>query len=274
MNYLFWVAIALLTLPNTSYSTPWEKLSKPSARSTESIGSYSNGCLAGGVSLPLQGIGYQVIRSQNLRYFGHKKTIRFVRNLAHASYQKNKTNLLVGDISLPQGGQFSSGHASHQTGLDVDIWFRTVDRPLSKSQLRAPIAISVVDIENYQINSNWSHAHFELLKLAASDEEVTRIFVHPVIKKQLCKAEMSTDREWLRKIRPWFGHHYHFHVRLSCSVRDKHCYPQKAPPQGDGCGAEIASWKPEDMKKERHRKKFKAPIRAPEMCLAMLRDAN
>lgn len=274
MNKCLWILSISLILPITAYSTPWEQLTKPSIRSTESIGSYSNGCLAGAIGLPLQGVGYQVIRSQKLRYFGHKKTIRFVRDLARISYQQNKTNLLVGDISLPQGGQFSSGHASHQTGLDVDIWFRTVERPLSKSQLRSPKAISVVDTQKYIINKNWRAEHFELLKLAASDEEVARIFVHPVIKRQLCKTEKTADREWLRKVRPWFGHHYHFHVRLTCPDRDKHCYPQKAPPKGDGCGAEIASWKQEDMEKERHRKKFKPAVRAPEMCLAMLRDAN
>nr|WP_284676586.1 penicillin-insensitive murein endopeptidase [Vibrio sinus] len=253
-------------------ATPWERLTTPSARSTESIGSYSNGCLAGAVKLPLQGVGYQVLRSQKLRYFGHQDTIRFVRNLSFVSYQKLNSHLLIGDISLPQGGRFSSGHASHQTGLDVDIWFRMVKRPLSKGELRAPQALSVVDIQRHQVNSNWNSEHFEVLKLAATDDAVARIFVHPAIKEKLCKAESSSDREWLRKVRPWWGHHSHFHVRLKCPIGDYHCFSQKAPPEGDGCGAEVASWKPSNQTKHKHKKVYRSPKVAPEMCLAMLRE--
>jgi len=50
------------------------------------------------------------------------------------------------------------------------------------------------------------------------------------------------DRGWLNKVRPWWGHTYHFHVRLDCPAGMSTCVPQKAPPPGDGCGAELDAW--------------------------------
>ena len=35
----------------------------------------------------------------------------------------------VGDMAQPRGGPLPFGHASHQTGLDVDIWFTLTPRP-------------------------------------------------------------------------------------------------------------------------------------------------
>ncbi|MGR3490706.1 MAG: penicillin-insensitive murein endopeptidase, partial [Shimia sp.] len=44
-----------------------------------------------------------------------------------------------------------------------------------------------------------------------------------------------------RKIRPWWGHHYHFHVRLECPPGYDGCTKQAAIPAGDGC-AEAQGW--------------------------------
>ena len=133
----------------------------------------------------------------------------------------------------------------------------------------------MVHIKDYKINQdNWGQEQAMLVQLAAVDERVARIFVHPVIKEQLCKREW-TDRGWLRKVRPWWGHYYHFHVRLHCPDGDNNCKPQKAPPAGDGCGAELASWKPkpepDKAKKKKVAKKKKQPPKPPDQCLALLR---
>ncbi len=159
--------------------------------------------------------------------------------------QDLSTTLLVGDLSLARGGRFSSGHSSHQTGLDIDIWLRLADEPLSYNELQLPKPMSVVDLKKYKILENrWETRHFELIRSAAQSEDVARIFVHPVIKEQLCKQEGEKDRGWLRKVRPWWGHHYHFHVRLNCPESSANCINQAPPPVGDGCGAELASWQP------------------------------
>jgi len=239
------ILLSMVMTPLTAAS-PWEQVSAPSLDSPQAIGSYANGCLAGGTSLPLEGQGYQVLRSQRDRYYGHPEAIRFIERLAALSQQQLSTRILIGDMSLPQGGRFSSGHSSHQTGLDVDIWLKLADQELSKQQLAEPKPLSVVNLKQYQLlKDNWDERHFELVKLAANDTKVARIFVHPVIKHKLCVTEVTQHREWLRKVRPWWGHHYHMHVRLKCPQDSKNCKSQPEPPLGDGCGEELASWKPQ-----------------------------
>ncbi|TMX47160.1 penicillin-insensitive murein endopeptidase [Vibrio sp. Hep-1b-8] len=256
-------------------ATPWENIDAPSNGSPQAIGSYANGCLSGGAALPLQGEGYQVIRSQRERYYGHPNAIGFIERLADLSRNELKTNILIGDISLPQGGRFSSGHSSHQTGLDIDIWLKFADTPLSEPQLAKPTPHSVVNLEQYQLlKHNWDERHFELVKFAASDEQVARIFVHPVIKEKLCATEQSSEREWLRKVRPWWGHHYHMHVRLNCPEGSQNCKPQAEPPKGDGCGAELMSWKPQPKpaapKVSSSKPKKKKPKVLPSQCVELL----
>ncbi|SQA33737.1 peptidase [Vibrio harveyi] len=90
---------------------------------------------------------------------------------------------MVGDLSLARGGRFSSGHSSHQTGLDIDIWLRLADEPLSYNELQLPKPMSVVDLKKYKILENrWETRHFELIRSAAQSEGVARILFTPVIK--------------------------------------------------------------------------------------------
>ena len=134
-----------------------------------------------------------------------------------------------------------SGHRSHQLGLDVDIWMLPADN-LRLSQ-RARENISSISMRRQQgafVNSDWTRAHHEILKAAAKDRRVARIFVFPGAKVQMCKDETG-NRAWLRKIRPWWGHHYHFHVRLSCPKGATGCENQAPPPAGDGC-ADAQEW--------------------------------
>jgi penicillin-insensitive murein endopeptidase len=87
----------------------------------------------------------------------------------------------------------------------------------------------------------WTPLHTQLIKRAASDPEVARIFVHPAIKKELCE-EAGDDRAWLAKVRPWWNHYYHFHVRLTCPPGAEDCQGQRSVGNDDGCDQEVASW--------------------------------
>jgi penicillin-insensitive murein endopeptidase len=72
---------------------------------------------------------------------------------------------------------------------------------------------------------------------------VDRIFINPAIKKAMCESVPANgDRSWLRKLRPWWGHDEHFHVRLACPADSPDCFVQAPMPDGDGCGAELESW--------------------------------
>ncbi|MAU44622.1 penicillin-insensitive murein endopeptidase [Salipiger sp. HF18] len=207
-----------------------------------SFGSYSRGCVAGAASLPETGPTWQAMRLSRNRNWGHPQLIDFVQDLSRkAAALPGWNGLYVGDMSQPRGGPMTSGHASHQIGLDADIWMLPgSDLTLSRSARENISSISMQRASGAYVNSSWTRAHHELLKAAASDPRVARIFVFPGAKVQMCNDETG-DRSWLRKIRPWYGHHYHFHVRLNCPAGATGCVNQTPPPAGDGC-ADAQAW--------------------------------
>lgn len=207
-----------------------------SRQSAVPFGGYAKGCLSGGVQLPETGPTWQAMRLSRNRNWGHPETVSYVQDLsAKAARQPGWQGLYIGDISQPRGGPMLSGHRSHQLGLDIDIWMLPPARlDLSRSERENRSSISMRRANGAYVNGSWTRQHHEVLKAAASDPRVARIFVFPGAKVQMCK-DAKGDRKWLRKIRPWWGHHYHFHVRLSCPKGAAGCVDQAAPPAGDGC---------------------------------------
>lgn len=219
-------------------------INAPASLPARAIGGYSRGCIAGAEALPISGPGWQAMRLSRNRNWGHPILIKFIEKLAvDAQRLDGWPGLLVGDMGQPLGGPMLTGHASHQIGLDADIWLKPMPSHLLSPAEREDLsADNMVDEAALTVNKSfWSEAQFKLLKRAASYTEVARIFVHPVIKKALCDAA-GTDRAWLEKIRPWWGHNYHFHVRLNCPAGSPGCIAQIASPSGDGCGQELDYW--------------------------------
>ncbi|WP_434289850.1 penicillin-insensitive murein endopeptidase [Celeribacter sp. SCSIO 80788] len=208
----------------------------PSQQVPESFGSYSQGCVGGATALPETGPTWQAMRLSRNRNWGQPVLVDFLEDLSRkAAAQPGWNGIYIGDMSQPRGGPMSSGHASHQIGLDADIWMLPAIRlDLSRAERESLSSISMQRASGAYTNASWTRAHHEILKAAASDPRVSRIFVFPGAKVQMCKDEKG-DKSWLRKIRPWWGHHYHFHVRLNCPKGDKYCVDQAAPPPGDGC---------------------------------------
>jgi penicillin-insensitive murein endopeptidase len=183
------------------------------------------------------------MRLSRNRNWAHPALVEFVQRLSAGARDLGWPRLYVGDISQPRGGPMSSGHSSHQIGLDVDIWLRIPEvKALSIADREKVSSHTVVRHDGLQVNNDWRPAHHAILKLAAKDPMVARIFVNPAIKKALCEQEPSGERDWLRGIRPWWGHDSHFHVRLVCPPGGTDCADQEQPPAGDGCGAELAWW--------------------------------
>lgn len=209
---------------------------KASATRPASFGSYAKGCLSGAEQLPETGPTWQAMRLSRNRNWGHPELIDFLKKLSRtASRQPGWKGLYVGDLSQPRGGPMLSGHRSHQIGLDADIWMLPPKRlNLNVAEREALSSISTRRAKGAYVNKSWSRAHHEIIKAAAKDRRVARIFVFPGAKVQMCK-DAKGDRRWLRKIRPWWGHHYHFHVRLSCPKGVEGCTNQAPPPPGDGC---------------------------------------
>lgn len=232
----------LFALSFSAQATLWEQIRTPVQGQAQPIGGYSNGCIIGAEPLALKGTGYQVIRSIKNRYYGHPQLLDYLKNLGKRANQAGLPPMLIGDMGMPAGGRFSSGHASHQTGLDADIWLRFGPMDDATAHNPAGLATIMVNHNTQRVDeSRWTANHTTLMKLAAQDPRVNRIFVNPAIKLKLCQTA-GTDRAWLQKIRPWYAHDSHFHVRLTCPSDAPNCENQAPIPAGDGCGEELYSW--------------------------------
>ncbi len=247
---------------------------RPAPLAARAIGGYARGCLAGAKPLPVNGPAWQAMRLSRNRNWGHPALIDYLQRLAMAVQEHDGWHgLLVGDLAQPMGGPMLSGHASHQIGLDADIWLNPMpNRTLTPQERETRSAISMLAEDGVSVDkTKWTEKHARLIKRAASYPEVARIFVHPAIKKALC-AWAGKDRDWLSKIRPWWGHHYHFHVRLRCPEGSAGCVNQPAVGSNDGCGREVESWlrkmrkpaKPAKPKKHKKRK-AKPPLRLTDL---------
>ncbi len=231
-----------------STAQDWAKITQPSPAAVggQSIGTFTSGCLRGAESLPLQGPGYQVMRLSRKRYYGHPDLIRFIQQLGQVSATQRLGTLLIGDLGQPRGGPTLSGHRSHQTGLDVDIWFllspQADSRLLTSNERETWNAPSVLEANGKQLDrQQWSLAQAKILQAAALQPGVDRIFVNARIKQDLCTSQTG-DSAWLRKIRPWWKHDDHFHVRMQCPPGSPLCEKQEVLPPGNGCDASLAWW--------------------------------
>jgi len=221
----------------------FSEVSVPSPGATKSIGSYAEGCLAGAVPLPVTGPRWQVVRTSRNRNWGTPELVSYIEQLATDAGKDGWNGLLIGDMSQPRGGPMITGHTSHQIGLDVDIWYLAMpDRVLTTDERETIGAPSMLIDGKLAVNpAMWTPQRAALLKRAASYPEVARIFVSPAIKKAMCDSATG-DRSFLAKLRPWYDHEDHFHVRLTCPPGIATCINQPPVEADDGCGADLASW--------------------------------
>lgn len=233
--------LGLLWAAPAGAAEDWSRVTSPAPGKAEVFGSAAAGCFRGGQPLSLDDPHYQVLRPSRNRYWGHPSLVRFVLDLSAAAVEQGIPGLLIGDMGQPRGGPMPSGHASHQNGLDIDIWFRLENVRLAQAEIEAPGPRGMVRDKAVD-PAVWRPDQARLLELAARSPEVERIFVNPAIKQALCRSAAPGDRDWLAKLRPWWGHDEHFHVRLACPADSPLCEVQKPFPPGDGCGGELDSW--------------------------------
>ncbi len=235
---------ALCLLPFAAGASDWSEVEIPAGGPARSIGLTNNGCIAGARPLPLEGPGYRVMHIERNRFYGHPQLVRTIEALGEKTEEQGLGLLLIGDLGQPRGGPMPSGHRSHQTGLDVDVWFNLDPALLdeadaTRGNIDAPSML--VSPERGLNRLLWSWKQRAVLELAASQPGVDRIFVNPHLKKDLCE-QADGDRRWLRKIRPWYRHDDHFHLRLACPEDSPSCETPEPVPPGDGCDASLEWW--------------------------------
>lgn len=232
---------------------------------SESIGQYSKGSLRDSLSLDRNDYGFQHVRRSRDAFHGHDHMVEFLKDISSESFSKGTGQLLVSDISSDHGGALS-GHASHQIGLDVDIWFWRPDDSETdlpddvRENKSAPIYLDPAT-NKFVTNRTWDSRLDRVLQDVASDSRVARIFVNPGVKKRLCT--LFPNQKWLKKIRPWWRHHEHFHVRLNCPKDSPKCVAQSAPATIDCDSAEFNWWFSEDFKRE-YRRRYGQAIKSGE----------
>lgn len=220
-----------------------EKL--PSLGKAMAIGYYPRGCLQGGVALPVTGPTWQVMRISRNRMWGHPNLVRFLERFAPAAAKATGWHgILIGDMAQPRGGPLPFGHLSHQIGLDVDVWFMPMpNHTLSSEEREKTSAINLVSADWKDINhKTWTPQHYDFIRVAAEQPGVERVLVNAAIKKEMCRMQGAKHPEWMDKVRPWYGHHDHIHVRLACPPDSPNCRKQPPVPESDGCGKALDYW--------------------------------
>ena len=209
------------------------------------IGSYIKGCVGGAEQMPINGDTWQVMRLSRNRNWGYPETVALLKRLAGKVHKDTGwPGILVGDIGQPRGGPALTGHASHQIGLDADVWLTPMpDHLLSRQEREETSATMMVRDDRLDIDPKvWTPGHLAVIRDAALEPSVQRIFVNAAIKKALCR-ETTGDRGWLHKVRPWYGHDYHFHIRMRCPPGNSQCEGQKEQSEDDGCEpSELGYW--------------------------------
>jgi penicillin-insensitive murein endopeptidase len=247
------LVLCLLVLPSIGSAAPLARdlfgaERAASQQRPQAIGSYAKGCGAGLVQLPESGPTWQAMRLSRNRNWGQPALVQFLIDLSGAARQVGWAGLYIGDMSQPRGGPMRSGHESHQIGLDADIWMLPPSRlNLSRAERESLSSISVRTEDQRRVNGNWTRAHQLLLRTAASDPRVDRVFVAAAVKIEMCRTARPSDKAWLQKIRPLYGHNTHFHVRLKCPAGSRRCETQTPTVAdlskgGDGCDETLTWW--------------------------------
>ena len=239
----------------------------PSQQDAMPIGSYARGCGAGMVELPESGPSWQAMRLSRHRNFGQPVLVDYLIGLSRVAQQVGWAGLYIGDMGQPRGGPMTSGHASHQIGLDADIWMLPPRRlDLTRKEREDISSIPVRSADQRSITSNWTPAHRALMRAAALDPRVDRIFVAAAVKIEMCRTATRKDKDWLQKIRPIAGHDTHFHVRLKCPKGALLCQTQKPTVSelskgGDGCDDTLMYWVTDYLNPPKPTKKPKKPAK-------------
>jgi murein endopeptidase len=127
-------------------------------RASEALGTPGAGRLIRGVRLPAAGRDFftwdPVLHrrpDRSRRRWGTDRLVRLVLRVVHdyALAHPEAPRVGIGDLSRPRGGPFGPKHATHQNGLDVDVYYPRFDRrerpPRVASQIDRPLAQELVD---------------------------------------------------------------------------------------------------------------------------------
>lgn len=224
---------------------PKKEQPKPEMRKViQAIGYVGDGRLQNAIDLYSyeqnhSGVGFEIIRPKRLTHFATNELTHVMLMMGKFTRQHlPEQKLYVGDLSREKGGKLGS-HLSHQTGMDVDVAFY-FDNKTFHGRFASAVAVD-------KPHGSWlPEAQWKLFKEVVASDYIDRIFIHAVLKKNLCElaiknGELQKDTkngvvfETLRRLIPEKDHHNHFHLRVKCSRAQEKCRPMAEPANTSGC---------------------------------------
>ena len=182
-----------------------------------------------------------VMRPARNRFRGHPALIAVIERIAASlpAGWPGRSSAILASRAASDGHR----HASHQIGLgrylaDPDAGAA----PYGVESDNQPAKRIVTADGNGVDHCRRGPQCRQLIEAVARTPELARMFVNPAIKRALCREAANSpgaDRAWLAKVRPWWGHDDHFHIRLNCPPGQALCETQEPVPPGDGCGKEL-----------------------------------
>ena len=157
-------AAAVTALPAQQPAVPAPEALPRADTKSHAVGLPFRGRLVGGVPFPPESAAFStwdpVLKRSPNRVWRRYATVRTVQRVLTvlATFREahpTGPRILVGDLSRPQGGEFGRrfgglGHASHQNGLDVDVYYPRLDRleqaPRRPEQVDQVLAQDLVDL--------------------------------------------------------------------------------------------------------------------------------
>ena len=184
---------------------------------TRVIGFYSKGCIAGAVQMPVNGETWQVMRLSRNRNWGHPDLIALLKRLSVKAHKDaGWPGILVGDIGQPRGGPVLTGHASHQIGLDADIWLTPMpDHRLSREEREEMSAVMMVRDDRLDIDPKVCHSAAMSWCCATPRRSRASSASSSIAADQESAVPRGQGRPQLAlQDQAVVGHDYHFHIRM------------------------------------------------------------
>ncbi len=182
------------------------------------------------VALPINGKTWQVMRLSRNRNWGHPELVAFLEQLRRKAPKLGWRGLLVGDIVAAarrtdaDRARQPSGRPRRRHLADADAGARTHAAGArgdvgdhggrARPQGRRPRSLDARACRDHQGGRRGPEGRAHLRQRRRS--------------RRRSAATTGTDRGWLNKVRPIWGHDYHFHIRIGCPADSPDCKPQDA----------------------------------------------
>ncbi len=237
--------------PSTPAKELFARKATPFPGPARSIGGYADGCLGGALRAADHGprlAGDAAIAQSQL---GQSEAHRLPRTIRPQRARRSAgTACWSATCRSRAAARCITGHASHQIGLDADIWFTPMpDHVLSREEREFNGAVNMVRSRSSRRRSQGMDAtrSTQLVRAAAQDPVVTRIFVNAAIKKAMCSEAGIGSRMAVRRCGRGGATPNTFMSASRCPADSPECKPQPPPDAGDGCGHELDYWFKDSM---------------------------